>query len=125
MKRILALAVALPVLAWAQAAPLAEFPAGASIPDAKAIQEHLAGNVFSLRLASGMTVRLEYNRNGYFFFNSSNGAPDKGTWQAQDGKLCSERSRAAQACSDVRLQGSTMLVKLASTGEIVTLEKKP
>lgn len=66
----------------------------------------LASNVFSLCLAGGMIVHLEYKRKGHFFFNGSNGGNDKGTWQAPDGKLRSERSRAAHACSGVQLQGA-------------------
>lgn len=112
--------------AIAQPAQASDFPADATTPDARTLQETLAGNVFMLKLSNGLEVRLEYNRNGYFFYNNNRGLNDKGTWETRDGQICSERSQAPRSCTDVRLHGDRLLalVKVGGGTEIVPLTRR-
>ena len=100
-----------------------ECPADATTPGAGAVNELLAGKTFSVKLNDGASWRLEYKSNGYYFVNTSAGFNGKGTWKAQDGKLCSESSSTPQFCAEARLSGGLLYVKRMN-GEVIVLTPK-
>ncbi|MBK6009507.1 hypothetical protein JJB11_25695 [Ramlibacter ginsenosidimutans] len=64
---------------------------------------------------------MQYNANGYIFFNAGAGYSDSGKWRTEDGRLCTEMQRTGPSCSDVRLSGGTLYMKRPS-GEILKFE---
>lgn len=101
----------------------AEFPAGASTPNAAQIQQHLEGKVFNVKLANGLSWRLEYNTRGNVFVDVSNGFRGKGDWTAEDGKVCSQMAGNNRTCNEVRLHEGVMQLRRDS-GEIIQLMPK-
>ncbi len=95
------------------------FPEGASAPTAADLKQHVVGKVFDVKIADGTTWRLEYKDSGYFWVNTSTGFADSGTWDAQDGKLCTERKRGnGRSCNDVRIKDGQMHLK-RDNGEFI------
>lgn len=92
-------------------------------PSADEIHKILAGNLFSVSLADGSSWRLEFNRNGYFFINTTSGHVDSGKWRTEDGKLCVEPRKTPAACNDARVNQGLLTVKRLS-GEIVVYRPK-
>jgi hypothetical protein len=108
---------------WAQSAPPdapTSFPPEATTPTAAALQTALAGKVFNVKLADGVTWRLQYQTNGYWFINTSRGFADTGKWSTQDGQLCGGGKRIKDTCNAMRLQGGTLYMQRDS-GEVVVL----
>ncbi len=111
-------AAAMSILLLAGAAAQAS-PDGVSTLTAAEIQKHVAGKVFDVKIADGTSWRLEYKDNGYFWVNTSSGFSDSGTWQAQEGQICSERKRGnGRDCNDVRIKDGLLHMKRLS-GEII------
>lgn len=119
--RALALAAALPCLApgaGAQTAPT-EFPEGATALTPDALQESLAGKVFTVAPATGTPWRWQFNGNGYFFINIG-GFSDSGKWHTKDSALCSEGRHIKASCNEVRSAGGVLHLK-RDNGEVVEL----
>ena len=99
------------------------FEEAAPPPSADEVRKILSGNVFSVSIADGSTWRVDFNKNGYYFFNASGGYSDSGKWRTEDGKLCVEPRKTPAACNDARVnQGFLVLKRL--TGEIVVYRPK-
>ncbi|MCC2673849.1 MAG: hypothetical protein K0R58_796 [Ramlibacter sp.] len=96
------------------------FPEGASPLSAAEIKQRLVDRVLDVKLADGVTWRLEYKSNGYFFVNTSRGFNGSGPWSAEDGKLCGQLQGAKLACNEVRLHQDIVHYKRDS-GEIIRL----
>jgi YD repeat-containing protein len=97
------------------------FPDGATAPSAQEVQGLLAEKTFRSTLANGTVWRMQYNSNGYMFFNAGAGYNDSGKWRAEDGRLCTEMHRTGASCADVRLSSGTLYLKRTS-GEIIRFE---
>lgn len=131
LKQLTAIAALCCAAAHGQAVPpvtpvaAADFPAGAQVPSAAQLAERLNGNVFTARVADGMTWRMDYkSSSGYVFFDVSNGARDTAKWRTEDGKACYEfRGRFPSGCTDFRLAGDKLYFQRRSTGEVLALEK--
>jgi hypothetical protein len=96
------------------------FPEGGTIPDAAEVKRRLDDRVFSVRLADGISWRLQYAARGHFFVDTSTGGRGKGEWRAEDGKLCSQPPGRNWGCNDVRLINDVLHLKRDS-GEIIQL----
>jgi hypothetical protein len=104
--------------AIAQTAPTT-FPAE-SVPLAPAaLQETLAGQTYTVKLADGANWRWQFNSNGYFFFNSG-GFSDTGKWSTKESALCSEGKKIAASCNEVRQQGADLYLK-RDNGDVVKM----
>lgn len=115
---------ALALLAAATPASAQTFEEDAPAPAAEQIRSLLAGNVFTVNIADGSSWRVDFNRNGYYFFNTSKGYEDAGKWRAEDGKVCFEPRKTPAACNDARVsQGMVVLKRLS--GEIVVYRPRP
>ena len=97
-----------------------DFPAGATALSAAQIKERLDGKVFGVKLANGMTWRLDYNARGHFFVDVSSGFRSKGEWSAEDGKLCAQLAGRERSCNEMRLHQDLLHLK-RDNGEIVQL----
>ena len=115
MNKLLASLLIIPAAAFAQGAT---FPEGSSVPSASAIQQHLSGNAFDIKLADGTMWHVQYGTSGDYDFKSSKGFSDHGDWTAEDGKICSKGSKSPYSCNDVRMKGDDLFLKRDS-GEII------
>ena len=97
-----------------------DFPAGATALSGAQIKERLEGKVFDVKLANGVTWRLEYNARGHFFVDVSTGFRSKGEWSAEDGRLCGQLAGRDRSCNEMRLHQDLLHLKRDS-GEIVRL----
>jgi hypothetical protein len=100
---------------WAQS-----FPEGASVPTAEDLKSRLSDKTFGVTLANGSTWRLQFNANGYFFFNTSTGSNGSGQWNTQDGKICSKVQTPGSelTCGDARIHNDILHVR-RSNGEVI------
>lgn len=105
--------------AIAQTGPT-EFPAGATVLTAAALQDLVVGKVYSVKLPNGVSWRMEYKAGGAYFFKSSRGLDTSGKWSIQEGKVCTEGEKLAPSCNEVRKLGDALLLK-RDNGEIVTM----
>lgn len=96
------------------------FPDGASELSDIELMQRLSDRVFDVKLADGVSWRLEYKSNGYFFIDTSNNFRGDGKWAAENGKLCGQLRGRDRTCSDVRLHQDILHVKRIS-GEIMRL----
>ena len=99
------------------------FDEAATPPTAVEIQTILSGNVFSVQVADGSSWRVQFNKNGYYFFNASSGYSDDGEWRTEDGKLCVKPKKTAAACNEARVSQGLLVLKRLS-GEIVVYRLK-
>ncbi len=107
--------------AFAQAQP-ADFPADAKALAPEALKERLAGKVFHVAFADGMTIRLQY-QGGYYYVDTSRGARVHGTWRVDGSKVCTERAGRGPECDEARLVGDVLHFK-RQNGEIVKFEPR-
>lgn len=102
-----------------------DYPAGAQAPNAGQLAERLGGQLFTAKLANGVTWRMDYQSSGYLFVNVSTGQRDTAKWRTEDGRVCLEfRGAFPSGCTDYRISGDTLYLKRNSTGEVVALERK-
>ena len=102
-----------------------DYPAGAQAPNAGQLAERLGGQVFTAKLANGVTWRLDYKSSGYLFVDVSTGQRDTAKWRTEDGRVCLEfRGPFPSGCTDYRISGDTVYLKRSSTGEVVALERQ-
>lgn len=94
------------------------FPEGASTPTAAELTERLSGKVFRVELKNGMTWRLQFMANGYFFVDTSAGGRLSGTWRTEDGRVCSHIPDRDPSCGDARLHEGIVHVRRAD-GEVI------
>lgn len=87
-------------------------------PTADEIKTILGGNVFTVTIADGTSWRLQFNKNGYYYINTSTGYTDDGEWHTENGKLCVKPKKTAPACNDARVSQGLLVLKRLS-GEIV------
>jgi hypothetical protein len=116
---ILGLSCAL--ISQAQTAVPIDFPAEAQALSAQQLKERLGGHSFKATLKDGTGWRLQF-KGKYVFADISSGARDSGTWRIEEGKLCTEYQRFPSSCSEIRGLENMLLLKRASTGEVVRLE---
>jgi hypothetical protein len=100
-----------------------DFPEPNSAPSAADLKSLVSGQVFTVAVTDGTTWRWQFNGNGYYYINISNGFSDTGEWRVEDGKLCTKGKRIPASCNDVRLSGEKLLLK-RDNGEIVHLVVK-
>ncbi len=100
-----------------------EFPASAQPLATTALQERIAGRLFHVTTASGVTWRLQYQANGYFYINVSNGFSDTGKWRVESSMLCSEPQKSNASCNEMRLAGDQLYLKRDS-GEIIRFDPR-
>lgn len=102
-----------------------DFPAGAQAPNAAQLAERLGGQVFTAKLANGVTWRMDYKSSGYVFVDVGTGQRDTAKWRTEDGRVCLEfRGAFPSGCADYRISDDTLYLKRSSTGEVVALERK-
>lgn len=102
-----------------------DFPAGAQAPNAAQLAERLGGQVFTAKLANGVTWRMDYKSSGYLFFDVSTGQRDTAKWRTEDGRLCLEfRGAFPSGCTEFRTSDDRLYLKRSSTGEVVALDRK-
>lgn len=106
-----------------RAASAQEFPEGAATPAGAALQQHLSGQVFDVKLANGREWRVEYRGNGYFFLDVIKGPQRNGKWRVEDGKLCHEFRLVRETCNDVRMKDAALHLK-RDNSEIVKFVKR-
>ncbi|MGE0099498.1 MAG: hypothetical protein AB7S86_14240 [Hydrogenophaga sp.] len=96
----------------------AEFPEGATKPNAEELKQRLADKIFDVKLANGGSWRLEYKSNGYFFINTNTNFNGTGDWHTEDGKICGNLRGRGPACNDARLFNG-VIHYLRDNGEVV------
>ncbi len=102
-----------------------DFPDGTQPPNAAQLTERLSDQVFTAKLAGGVTWRMDYKSSGYVFFDVSTGQHDSAKWRAEDGRVCLEfRGKFLSGCTEFRISGDTLYLKRISTGEVVALQKQ-
>jgi hypothetical protein len=111
--------VAAAAVTSASAAP-SEFPADAQPLSADGVARKVSGKTFDVQLQNGSKWRLEYESNGYLFFNASGGFATSGPWRAEDGRICSHMRGAAASCNEVREQGQRLYLK-RDNGDVIAL----
>ena len=87
--------------------------------DPAALQETLAGKVYSVKLSDGTTWRWQFNANGFFYFNAGS-FNDSGKWSTKENTLCSEGKKIRASCNEVRQQGADLFLK-RDNGEIIKM----
>lgn len=97
--------------------PASEFPSGIRTPSATEIASLVKGKSFNL--ASG-GMRSDYGAAGNDITVYFSGRSDKGTWRAEDGRICYEFTTIPSACNDVRLLGNDIYLK-RSNGQVTQL----
>ena len=97
--------------------PLTEFSAGIRTPSATETASLVKGKSFNL--ASG-GMRSDYGAAGNDITVYFSGRSDKGTWRAEDGRICCEFTTIPSACNDVRLLGNDLYLK-RSNGQVTQL----
>ena len=102
------------------ATPALAFIDGAPAPDAAELKRRLDDRGYNVQLANGLSWKLTYQANGYFFVDVSNGARAKGTWKTEDGRICTQLQGNNASCNDVRLVNDVLHLKRDS-GEIIQL----
>ena len=105
-------------LAFAQSVPT-EFPQDAGTLTQDALQESLAGKVFTVKLSSGPDWRWQFNTNGYFFINVGTYS-SSGRWSTKNSAVCSEFRRTTFSCNEVRALGADLYLK-RDNGEVVKM----
>lgn len=111
------------VLAFVQTASAADFPEGATTPNADEIKQRLAGNDFLINYANGGNARLQFKSNGYFFVNTSTNYSDNGEWTTEDGKVYTRSQKQGANCFAVRVSADSMYLQ-RTNGEIVKYEPR-
>ena len=97
--------------------PLTEFHAGIRTLSATEIASLVKGKSFNL--ASG-GMRSDYGAAGNDITVYFSGRSDKGTWRAEDGRICYEFTTIPSACNDMRLLGNDIYLK-RSNGQVTQL----
>ena len=120
-KDTMKLFIALPILLATAAMPVRaeEFPEGSASLSPDALSTAVAGKVFSAKTAQGQVWRWQFKSDGYFFINIGNFS-DGGKWSAKESTLCTQGSRIAYSCNEVRTLGQELLLK-RDNGEVVKL----
>ena len=121
MFRLLTVALTLTVTGMSLQAQT--FDETSAAPSADEIKIMLTGKVFDVSIADGTSWRLQFNKNGYYYLNTSAGYSDSGEWQTEDGKLCVKPRKTAAACNDARVSQGLLVLKRLS-GEIVVYRPK-
>lgn len=107
------------VAAVGQASATKEFPADAVALSSDALKEALTGKVYSLNWVGANPWRLDFRGNGYVYFNS--GASNaSGTWQAEEGKVCTNVGNFGANCNEVKQSGGLLYYKRQS-GEVIPM----
>ncbi|MES2956789.1 MAG: hypothetical protein V4792_01315 [Pseudomonadota bacterium] len=107
-------------LAQAPAVPQ-EFPAGAQPLATEALRTRLADKVYGVKVASGTAWRLQFNANGFYYVNVSNGFTDNGKWRLEESRLCTAPQKSTASCNEMRLVGEVLYLKRDS-GEVIKLD---
>lgn len=104
--------------ASAQSAPTT-FPTEAVPLSPAALQEALAGKVYTVKLVDGTRWRWQFKADGSFYLNvgSFNGS---GKWSTKESALCSEGRDIPASCNEVRQLGGDLLLK-RDNGTVVTM----
>ena len=95
-----------------------DFPDSAAPASSAELTSRLTGKLFTVQLKNGVSWRLEFNSNGYFFVDTSTGGKTSGTWRAEEGTLCSQVKGGDAQCSDARLHDGFLYVRRAD-GEVI------
>lgn len=96
----------------------AEFPDGATVPSAEDFKQRLGDKKYGVTLASGITWRVEFKSNGYFFIDTSTGFRGTGEWRPENGRVCTKLRGGDENCSDGRVYDDHLHFKRAD-GEII------
>jgi len=110
----------------AQPIPPAElpkgFPAGSRRLQQDELRQMLSGGVLRATYASGETVRVQYDDNGYVYYNGGQGAKLSGRWHVEGSSVCYVRSAGPpNSCTEIRLEGDQLYAK-RNSGEVIKLE---
>ena len=103
---------------FAQPAPTT-FPSDAVPLSPVALQDALAGKVYTVKLADGTRWRWQFKADGLFYLNVGSFS-DSGKWSTKESALCSEGRQIAASCNEVRQLGSDLLLK-RDNGTVVTM----
>lgn len=101
----------------ATAPPLTDFPAGVRTPSAADVTGLLKGKSFNQ--ASG-GIRTDYGADRNDITAYIAGRAEKGTWRAEDGRVCFEFTTLPSVCNELRLLGTDIYVK-RSNGQVTQL----
>jgi hypothetical protein len=85
-------------------------------PTAAEIAEHVSGKTLEARSLDGTPFRWEYRANGTVFFapNYRNGRT--GTWDTEEGRLCTQMPGEDRRCRNVRLVGENLQIERIASG---------
>ncbi len=122
MKNTVALLLAVPAVALAQANFPTEFPSDSVPLTQEDLKKRLTGKTFVSKPASGSDIRVQY-RDTYAYINIGN-MSDTGTWRVEGSSVCYEWRQIRPSCSEVRIAGGVLHLKRANNGEILTLVEK-
>ncbi|MFD1710578.1 hypothetical protein FVQ98_06930 [Ottowia sp. GY511] len=111
-----ALAVVL-VSACASTPPASDFPAGVRTPTKAEVANAVKGKSFNF--ATG-NIRTDYGAASNDVTAYFSGRSEKGTWRAEDGRICFEFKTIASTCNEVRLLGSDIYLK-RDNGQVTQL----
>ena len=118
MKSHLIVLAAFTSQALSQAETSTEFPEGATVATSNEVKEGVGGKVFLANISPQEKWRLQYNKNGYIFLNSTRGWSDSGRWAAEDGKLCMELPKIPKSCNEVRIKDGALYL-MRDSGQVV------
>ena len=95
-----------------------DFPDNSAPANTAELTSRLTGKLFTVQLKNGVSWRLEFNNNGYFFVDTSTGGKATGTWRAEDGRLCSHVKGGDAQCNEARLHDGFLYIRRAD-GEVI------
>lgn len=104
----------------ATAPPARDFPPGARAPSAAELTTLLRGKSFDLAPADAAPYRMQFAADGNTLTIYFSGRSDRGTWRAEDGRVCFRFETIASSCGDYRLVGSDLYVRRAK-GDVVRM----
>ena len=100
------------------------FPPGSRRLQSDELKQMLSGGVVKTTYASGETVRVQYDDNGYVYYNGGQGAKLSGRWHIEGSSVCYVWSGGApNSCVEIGLEGTQLYAK-RNSGEIIRLELK-
>ena len=118
MRALIAL-LAVPAIAAAQTSFPTEWPGGAELMSAEALQQRLVGKTFVAKSLTGPDVRTEY-RDTFAYINVGS-MSNSGRWRTEGSTVCNEWRNLRPACSEFRAVWDVLYVKRANNGEIMKL----
>lgn len=107
--------------ASAQATFPTEYPAGATPVSGNDITARLDGKAFKVQSIPNGSWRLQFDKFGYAFLDTTRGFRDNGPWRVEGGKWCVKLEKLGDSCEELYAVGDTLYYKRSKNGEVVAM----